>query len=82
MFGTVDPPSATIGLTPSSTWRDLSQQHGQDQFGAPVLGQNITKKMYEKVAPHLYQRGLCGGYNGIMGDQPIFKIKLIASGGT
>ena len=23
----------------------------QDQFGAPVLGQNITKKMYEKVAP-------------------------------
>ena len=26
---------------------------GQDQFGAPVQGQNITKKMYEKVAPHL-----------------------------
>eukprot|EP00438_Fugacium_kawagutii_P004502 Skav200101 [mRNA] locus=scaffold694:572082:586783:- [translate_table: standard] len=40
---------------PSIGWPDAERMHTsfQDQFGAPVLGQNITKKMYEKVVPRL-----------------------------
>lgn len=36
---------------PGLGWPDAERMHTsfQDQFGAPVLGQNITKKMYEKV---------------------------------
>jgi len=36
---------------PSLGWPDAERMHTafQDQFGAPVLGQNITKKMYENV---------------------------------
>lgn len=36
---------------PGLGWPDAERMHTsfQDQFGAPVQGQNITKKMYEKV---------------------------------